>query len=230
MTIKVTPLAALVEDTAIYPRHSVDEMHVNSLVLALRAGVVLPPIVAEARSTRIVDGWHRVRAYRKVLGPQASVDVDLRTYKSDGDLLSDAVALNASHGRRLDRVDQVRAIHLLEVAGVQQERIAIVLHIPETRVEQLRVRIAIAEPLGGGVPETIALKRPALHLAGTELSQEQRAVHDSMAGTSFLLQAHQLRDALRLEFVNRADARLIEALRELQQALEVFLVTEDQAA
>jgi len=230
MTIKATPIAALVEDTAIYPRHSVDDMHVNGLVMALRAGVTLPPVVAEAKSRRIVDGWHRVRAYRKVLGPQASIDVDLRTYKSEGDLLADAVALNSSHGRRLDRVDQVRAIYLLEEAGVQRERIALVLHIHETRVEQLRVRVAMAEPAEGGAPETIALKRPVLHLAGTELSKEQRTVHDSMAGTSFLLQAHQLRDALRFDFVNRADDRLIEALQELQHELAVFLTAHSQAA
>ena len=207
--LKALPLAALIEDTAIYPRHSVDDVHVNTLAMALRAGTALPPVVVDLPTKRIVDGWHRVRAYRKVLGPQASIDVDLRSYQSDAELLTDAVALNASHGRRLDRVDQVRVIHLLETAGMQQEQIAVVLHVPLARVEHLRVRVAVVESAAGGARETIALKRPVIHLAGTELTSEQRAAHDSMAGTSFLLQAHQLRDALRLEFVNREDGRLL---------------------
>lgn len=199
---------------AVYPRHSVDDTHVNALAMALRAGVTLPPVVADLKSKRIVDGWHRVRAYRKVVGPQAAIDVDLRSYKSEADLLSDAVALNASHGRRLDRVDQVRAIHLLETAGVQRERIALVLHVPPARVEQLRVRIAVVERDYDGEVETIALKRPVMHLAGTELTKEQRAVHDSMAGTSFLLQAHQLREAVRYGLVNAEDEPLQVALTE----------------
>ena len=230
MVIKAIPLAVLVEDMAIYPRHSVDDTHVGQLVLALRSGVTLPPVIADAQSKRLVDGWHRVRAYRKVIGAVGVIDVDLRRYASEADLLADAVSLNASHGRRLDRIDQVRAIHLLERVGVDQERIALVLHIPAARMEQLRVRIATVLSPSGEVVETIPLKRPILHLAGMSLTQEQRAAHESMAGTSFLLQAHQLRDALKFDFVNRLDERLLAALRELHGALTAFFLEQQTAA
>lgn len=223
------PLAELIEDMAVYPRHTVDDTHVNQLALALKAGAVLPPLVADASSKRLVDGWHRARAYRKALGPTGAVSVELRQYESEAALLEDAVRLNAAHGRRFDRVDQVRSILLLEQAGVARPRIAVALHLPEERIEKLRIRVATV-PTEQGPPARIVLKRPMLHLAGTEITTEQAAAHESQAGTSHLLQVRQVRDALRYDLVNRGDLRLLAALRELYAELGRYLEAVEEAA
>jgi hypothetical protein len=195
--------------------------------LAVRAGAVLPPVVADAKSKRLVDGWHRVRAYRKVLGAAGVVDCDLRAYRSEPDLLLDAIALNASHGRKLDRIDQVRSVLLAEQAGIAEEQISIALRITKERVATLRIRVAIAPAStqnGASTgPVRIALKRPMAHLAGQELTADQMRAHDGAAGTSFLLQVHQVRDALKFDLMNRQDGRLMEALRELQGELGRYL-------
>src|SRR5688572_13414948 len=59
-TIKASEL---VEDFDLYPRGDVDGTHVLSLVQALEAGVELPPIIACKKTKRIVDGFHRRRAF-----------------------------------------------------------------------------------------------------------------------------------------------------------------------
>lgn len=234
MPIRATPLAHLIEDASVYPRHAVDDTHVGTLVQAIRAGAALPPIVAEAKTGRLVDGWHRTRAYRRVLGAEGVTDVDHRAYKSEADLLLDAIRLNATHGRRLDRVDQVRIVLLAEEAKVPLERLAASMNVTVDRITTLRVRVAIA-PLAtssasgdgtvSGETIQVPLKRPMVHFAGKEMTRDQMVAHGSMAGTSFLLQAHQVRDALRFDLMNREDDRLMDALRELKVELDRYLAT-----
>lgn len=205
------PLADLVEDMTIYPRHAVDDVHIAQLVQALRAGALLPPIVVDRTSKRIVDGWHRVRAHRRVLGPTGTIDADLRHYDTEADLLLDAIALNATHGRKLDRIDQARSVLLAERAGIALEKIAVILSVPLERVQKLRIIIAKAPADSAGTvtgTTKVVLKRAMYHLAGEMLTAEQVAAHDIQAGTSFLLQARQMAAALRHNLVNRNDEHL----------------------
>lgn len=238
------PLAGLVEDTSIYPRHAVDGVYVNQLAEALRAGAVLPPPVAEEGTQRLVDGWHRLRASRKVLGAEGVVDVLLKHYDSEQELVLDAIALNATHGRKLDRIDRVRSVLLAEQAGAPVERIALALNISPERVQKLTVRVAYAPAAGlvGQVVEAldtatapkagevaapatvrVILKRPLQHLSGTILSADQAEAALGQAGTSHLLQVRQLLAALRFDLINPTDARLRRALVELQEEIGHYL-------
>src|SRR5262245_12055680 len=151
-TLATTPtaIAELVEDDSIYPRHAIDADNVRRIAEALQSGIQVPPVIADSKSKRIVDGWHRVRAYRRVHGDQAVIDVEFRSYRSELDIIKDAVALNSAHGRHLDRIDQVRAVLLLEKAGATPKVVATILHITTERVERLRVRVAEAPKSGEG--------------------------------------------------------------------------------
>ena len=221
------PLASLVEDMSIYPRHAVDDVHVRNLFLALESGNQLPPITACKKTKRITDGWHRARAYKRKLGPEAVVDVELIQYKTEADLLFDAVQRNASHGRKLDQIDQVRAVTMLESAGVTQDKISLALHVPEKRVEKLRIKIGkVKKSSSQAVPGSnkIVLKRPVQHLVGTTLTEEQAEVHKSLPGTSFKLVADQLSSAIRANMVDLGDENLMESFRELYEQLSRVLV------
>jgi len=219
-------IAELVEDLAVYPRHAVDDSHVAALAQAIEAGHDLPPVVACVRSKRIVDGWHRIRARRRVHGVSATVDVVLKEYQSEADLVEDAIRLNAAHGRRLDAMDRTRAVLMLKRHDVPAERIALVLRTTPKVVKKLEVRVATATThVDATVPgtKTIVLKRPVAHLQGRKLTREQAEAHDSMPGTSFLLLSNQLRMAMRTGLVNREDGRLMDGLRGLQEELQTFL-------
>lgn len=227
---KVTtiPLAELVEDLTIYPRHAVDDANVQSLALALEAGHELPPIVVCSKTKRVADGWHRCRAYRRIHGPGATVPVTFRDYKTEAELVEDAIRLNAAHGRRMDSIDQTRAVLMLERYGLASERIALALHVPEARVEKLRLRVATARvATDQTVPGTrqITLKRCVSHLAGTQLTREQAEAHESAPGTSYLLIAKQLRDAIRTGLADREDERLVAMLAELHAEIDSLIAS-----
>lgn len=226
MTVCSVPLAELVEDLSLYPRHVVDDTHVSSLVLALKSGASLPPLVADKKSKRLVDGWHRLRAYRRVVGDTAAVDVELRSYKDEAQMLLDAVALNATHGRRLDRVDQVRVVMLAERVGITEQQVATVLHVPVDRVKTLRVRVAVV-PHGTitAIPgtNTVALKRPVAHMAGQTLTKAQAVAQRTVPGTSYLLIVRQLSDGIKHRLINQEDERLLAELDNLHTMLGEYL-------
>jgi len=217
------PVASLVEDMEIYPRHAVDAAHVRALVLAMEAGAELPPIVADAESKRITDGWHRARAKQRLFGEAAKVDVELVRYADTAEMKLDAVRRNAAHGRRLDAIDRTRCVIMLRAAGVGDGAISDAMGIPERRVEKLLVKVATAPKSSGQtVPGTseICLKGSVAHLDGKTLTKAQAQTHAKLPGTSFLLVARQLYLALRDDMVDLADRRLVKQLDELREMLE----------
>lgn len=224
--IIATPIAEAVEDMSLYPRHAVDDAHVAALAHALESGAQLPPPVVCAKSKRIADGWHRIRAHRRVFGPEAVIDMEHVTYDSEDALLFDAVARNSAHGRKLDRIDQTRCAVMMQRRNFSAIQIAAALHVPEQRVEKLVVKIARARAnSAGAVPgtNTVVLKRPVVHLADKLLTERQSRAMSSMPGTSFLLIARQLTLALSVELVDLTDERLVEQLRTLRDELDRVL-------
>jgi hypothetical protein len=184
MTVKTMPLADLVEDFDIYPRHALDTAHVRTLEDALRSGVVLPPIVVARKGNRIVDGFHRARAHRRVAGPDGQVEVDVRSYRSEADLVRDAVALNSTHGRRLDQQDRTRSALMLRRLGVEVAEIAVTLHVSMERVEKLLVKVVEVRPETDTGVARVEPAKPIARRFGTPrtLTPTQAEVHRSASG------------------------------------------------
>lgn len=219
-------IAELIEDMDLYPRHAVDDRHVSQIALALEAGEKLPPIVVDRKSKRTVDGFHRVRAVKRVHGPEASIEVEWKEYSSQKEMILDAIRLNSHHGRRLDSMDQVRAIIMAEAVGCSAKVIAAALCVPQGRVELLRIRVAnVAPSVESAVPHssTVALKRPVFHMAGKRLTKEQAEAHQSMPGTSFELLCMQLIKAMDHDLIDRENVVTMKALHDLRAALIRYL-------
>ena len=216
------PLAELLLDNTLYPRHATDDHHVQQLAQALEAGATLPPIVADAKSKRITDGWHRHKAYKRFIGPTAVVDVELVKYTSDAEMVIDAVARNARHGRRLDAMDRTRSVLMLQNAGCNNVQIACALNVTEERVVKLTVKVAKAPKSSPHVvPGTsqVTLKRSVSHMEGMTLTKAQADTHAKLPGTSFLLPAKQICLALSENMINLEDVRLVAQLTELRDLL-----------
>ena len=216
------PLAVLVEDMDLYPRHHVDGTHVQGLVMALETGADLPKIVADEKSKRITDGWHRRRALVRFLGPEASVEVELVRYKNDAEMKLDAVHRNTAHGRRLDSVDRTRCVIMLRAAGFDDSDIGTALRLPRTRVEKLAIKVATGPkgaPRVAPGTSTISLKQSVVHLAGKKLTKKQAEVHSMLPGTSFLLLVRQLCAALKENMVDLSHEPMVEQLGTLRDLL-----------
>jgi len=192
MTKATIKLSDLVEDFDIYPRHSVDSAYVSDLARAIEAGDQLPLIRVDKKTKRIVDGFHRARAWRKVLGRGGEIEADIRSYPNEQELLKEAIELNAKNGRKLDQQDRSRSALLLERHGITLKEISVVLHTTETRVKELlTVRVVLVKPAAGSqdghAPE--AEKRPAKPVAypqpgdgPREMTEEQYRVMESSNG------------------------------------------------
>jgi hypothetical protein len=218
-------LAALVEDFSLYPRGTVNDWYVRDLRRTLEAGRTLPPLIVEAGSLRVVDGFHRRRALTQHHGADTTVTVELRSYDSDLELFADAAALNATHGQPLDRDDQVRVAVRMRELGAEDAQIAVTLHVTEGRIEELLVHLT-AHTSGG---EQVVLKPSIRHLAGQVLTPRQEEGQPRVTGTATLRLVRDLRDRLRYNLMDLDSPKVREGLaalvEEVHQALAKYGAT-----
>ncbi len=182
MSIKLMSLGDLVEDFDIYPRHAIDTANVRSIEDAIRSGVEMPPIIVTKDGKRIVDGFHRKRAYVRVLGKDGEIKVDLRDYDSEAEIVKDAVRRNSGHGRKLDELDKTRSALMLRRLSVPDAQIAVVLHIEPSRLTKILVKVVEVKTEHGTLRTEPA--KPVVRRFGNPrtLTPEQYKVHNSSSG------------------------------------------------
>lgn len=174
MPIRQISASSLVQDFKLYPRAQVDDYHVREMAESIRAGGKLPPVIADSKSKRIIDGFHRVRAHQKVYGANVKIAVDLREYPDEPTMLKEAMVLNASHGRNLTLYDKTRCLLLAQELGMERSVVSQALNITVERAETLLLERVAAS---GEV-----LKRTMHHLAGESLTKEQADHNRGPAG------------------------------------------------
>ena len=224
--IRQVAAALLVEDYSLYPRHAVETTYVGDLARALAAGETLPPVLAEVGTNRLVDGFHRRRAYLKHAGDEAQVPVIYRKYASDADLLADAIRANTTHGKRLQRVDEIRCVLLAEQHHLPAARVAVLLAVPEQRIVDLRPRVVLQQ----GQPEPAKLV--AAHRYGEEITPRQAEAMHRAVGTAFLRQVHSLTELVEADLFDAARVDVCAALHHLAAVIHEHVppVVEDTAA
>ncbi len=209
----------LVEDFDLYPRGDVDGTHVLSLVQAIESGVELPPIIACKKTKRIVDGFHRRRAWLRFGGDGVEVPVILKSYTSDAKLYLEAMTSNASHGRRLTAVDYSRATTKARALGLDDATIAKCLHLTVDRVTELVIdRTAKCGRVA------VALKRTIRHMAGHSLTKEQSAANDKLSGMNQAFYVNQIITLIESGLLDKENENLIERLKILHGLLDGLLV------
>jgi hypothetical protein len=112
MGIETVKAISLIPDYNLWPRYGIDSLdstNVARMRQSLRAGFVLPHVVA-AMDNRIIDGFHRTKATLDVYGDDADIEVEFREYANDGDMLIDAARLNASQGLPMSPKDRAHFI------------------------------------------------------------------------------------------------------------------------
>ena len=229
---KVELIAAseLVEDFDLYPRPDVDSTHVNNMTESLHAGEELPPIIACGKSKRIVDGFHRRRAWLRFGGATVKVPVVFRDYRNDGELFLEATTLNSGHGRRLTAYDHVRCATIASRLKLKPAQIAVALRLTVDKVETLlttrtatgplRGRLAADDPDGNIVP----IKRTIQHMAGKRLTKEQESGNDRLSGMQPMFYVNQLITLLECDLMPKDDEKLDAGLERLESLLKQRMV------
>lgn len=208
----------LVRDLTIYPRAQVDPYHVNELVEAYKSGSPIPPPLVERTTHRIVDGYHRIAAWQKLEGVDATIDVLEKVYATEADLIEEAILLNAAHGRALSVYDKARSIAIAKEAGISRERIATALHITRERVDEL----LLTRFSGDGE----VLKRTTVHFAGRQMTPAQVEYNRGPAGgMDQLFYINQVVSLIEADAVDWSRDRVVAAMKRLHGQLEAKLVS-----
>jgi len=213
--VKRMKAAELVLDFALYARQRVDDYHINEMVESLRAGSILPPVVADEASKRVVDGFHRIRAVQRLYKEKAEIDVRLKKYASESEIYEDAMKLNSTHGRNLTSYDKAHCILKGRELGMSDGHIADALHITTDRITNLIKERWTAE--GDVLKETVS------HLAGKTITKEQRDFISRAGGMNQLFYINQVVALLETDSINWEREQIKTTLEKLLELLKKAL-------
>ena len=197
----------LIVDWALWPRYEANELdstNVSRMKEALRAGIELPPIVADAKSFRIIDGVHRQKAYLAVYGEGAEIEVILRKYKNDGEMYLDAARLNTIQGLPLSPKDKVHVILVGRRMKLPLAKIAEALGMRKEKANDLLEKRTATTSKG----EKIPLAAGAIRLAGKHLNKNQEKFARTSNGMQPIVNARLLLNALKANSFPLTDKEL----------------------
>lgn len=208
-------VAELVFDFDIYPRSDVDSQHVSYIVAAIEAGQEMPPIVICSKTRRIVDGFHRCKAYLRHYGPEHPVECVAKRYVNEAALFADCVRYNAAHGRRLSTHDRAHCLIVADRIGLEVEELASALHMTIEAVGEIRADRVGTLRVAKGNGQPVALKRTIEHMAGRSLTVEQAKANERLSGMRQSFYVNQVVTLIESKLLNTDDAELMERLAHL---------------
>jgi|SRR5215472_597794 len=211
-------IASLVLDETIWPRHNINDANVGALVEAIHAGTQLPAILVDRASSVVVDGFHRVRAYERVFGPDYDIEVRTKQYKDRRAMLADAIALNVGRGTDLSRWDLTRCIVLAEEVGLPFNNLASLLHWQPERLAAYR-----ESRMGTTLDDRkVMLKRSLRRHLNKPLTKAQEEVNKHASGMAQLFHINQVIAMLETDLMPR-DEHVVQRLKDLYQLIEVWI-------
>lgn len=165
MSTGTVKLSLLLMDYNVYPRHKISQYHVNELVDALEAGAKFPPVVYDINTHIIVDGFHRVAAFKHFFGVDCEIEAEALDCKDKGEIILKSVEFNSHHGLRFTAWDRARCISLARANKLGEEFMRKALNIPPERYEKLKDRIVPVRNEAGKFIRETQLKRGQENIA-----------------------------------------------------------------
>lgn len=216
-------LEDLVIDPELTRMRHIDIVVVSRYRQAYRSGADFPPPIIEAGTRRIVSGNHRVTAMLSEYGPDHEVEVVVREYETELELLTDFARENIEHGKQLDGISRTSISQALLERGATAEEVANLFNVSVRKVEQWGGMSVLV--IGGksktGVP--MPIKRGP-DIAGEMITREQYDLHMKCdRGVPAYSQADQLARWLRDGWIKPTDLRTVSSLKALRAALDEFL-------
>jgi hypothetical protein len=218
MKPKLMALSSLVLDFTIYPRVDVDARHISYMREALRAGADFPPIVINAKTKQVIDGFHRVKTYQHEYDGKCKVSVLPKDYASEAEMVLDSIRYNASHGRALSRYDRTHCIMVGDNLHIPEDELASAMAMTIDSVGKLRVERIGTMKVGKSSRPT-PLKRTIGHMAGKTLTKRQAETNERLGGMNQGFYVNQVILLIESGLLNRADEQLMAKLLQLKKLL-----------
>lgn len=212
------PIAALVLDETIYPRHTISMANVGAIAEAIQAGAEIPPILINARTNQVIDGFHRVRAFERLYGAEYEIGIIGKNYRDRRAMLSDAIAANVGRGQDLQRWDHLRCMQLADEVGMSINTLAKLLQWQPDRL------VAYRESKVGTTLDDrkVMLKRSLRHRIGKPLTRAQEEVNKTASGMPVLFHMNQIISLLQTDLMPE-DEHVAQRLQELCELAQIWL-------
>jgi hypothetical protein len=213
--MKTYKLSELILDFDLYPRGKVDSQHAANMVASLDAGAEMPPMVIEKKTKRVVDGFHRWRAYSQTFDLNYEVTCIEKTYANDGELFLDAMRYNSAHGRALTPHDMTGCIIKAKKFKLSDHLVGEALHLTTEKIKGLR-----GARIGSVSGRPIALKYTIQHMAGHKLTKKQEAANKKLSGMNQLFYVNQLIELIENGLLDSSNEKLLTGLEKLRGLLD----------
>lgn len=214
-------LSRIAIDPNICPRTALSDSHIEAMQEAVNAGEMLPPILVDRKSMRIIDGYHRYERAKRA--KESQMLAVLRDFTDEQSVFEAAIAANARHGFSYAPFDRKRIVDIAINLKMSVERIAGALNITTEKVAELRRGVDGARKLPAASFQPTAQK-PRFKNAINKNSQASVArVQDAMERTKGEAQMHyvnQLVLAIQSGMLDRKQDRLPYALHKLATLIQ----------
>ena len=201
---KLFKLDELVFDKELYPRIKIDWFTAYSYARMMKAGAVFPPILVGLYKGKyyVVDGWHRVEAYKR--NKEEYIQGTVKKYEDYKTMFLDAIKHNIGHGRQLNIQEKLRLVDKLKEMKFELHQISEIVRMPIEDIKKILPR-KIIRPNG----TVVYLKK----LSAESKVDVSKVDQDSFSGRTVKHLVKQLIEVL------KADPELDEDVRELLTVL-----------
>jgi len=227
-------------DYNLYPRMQIDSFHVSHMLDSLEANVELPPIIIDKNSKKVIDGFHRVDAFRRFYKKEKTkgkllIPAILKTYQTEAEMFIDAMKYNSSHGRMLTEYDRAHCIILAENLNISVDITSEALTITCKKYDELKAchlgelkhSPHLINKKGNKTAkyktELIPLKNTIRHKAGTELTEKQVETNKKLQGMEQSFYVNQIISLIESDLLNTENEYLMKRLEILNELLENVL-------
>ena len=204
-SIVYVDISDLILDFNLYPRTQISPVNVTNLAESISAGFDIPPIKVDRQSKRVVDGFHRVEAFKRL--KLEKIPVIFKDYPSEAEMFADAVRCNSTHGKQLSTYDQKRVIAKASELGLEREKICEILRITIDKLERIKGEKAFS-PEGKVLP----LKRGLEFLRDRKLTKKQEKLIKKWGGMNIKFYLNQLIAYLEAADYSAIDTEFVEKM------------------
>ncbi len=208
----------LVFDEKIYPRVKTSWYTANDYANSMRTGSKFPPITVAklGNKTYLIDGWHRVEAYR--LNGVEFVDAEVLKIKDRKQMYIESIKRNAIHGRPFSFQEKLIIASNLEKMRVSKSTISQLIGVTMDKMRKFKAERISYSTTG----KPIVLKGAIKHLSGMKLSEQEEYTQEVISG--YRTQERILDTVIsmiRNDMFNTNNPKVVEKLDELKKVLKM---------
>lgn len=218
-----------IEDLKIDPtltniRH-VNPVFVSRYRQAYRNGAIMPLIIVQEIKKkleiiyRVISGNHRTTAVQEEYEPEHEIEVEVRQYKNEREVLEDFARENSRHGNPIDEFTKKKLTNALLTEGATPESIAVLFNVSVRRIEKLGDDIVQVEIGKGKTEDRPSKKGYEPEKPITEVQYEEHCQKDR--GLTVVQQANQLSRWLSQGIIPYSESN-VNALKLLKKEIDLF--------